>query len=338
MTSAARKETILRIIVNEYVAKAVPVASETIASSYNLKVSPATIRNDMARLEEEGYITRPHRSAGSIPTDRGYRCYVGLIRQGIELPTSEQSFIYKVFHEPEREIEQWLKLAAMLLARSVHNMAIVTIPRAPRCRFKHLDLVALQDFVALLILVLYQARIKQQILSFTKKVTQDELATVANKLNAAYAGMTVPEITSGDLELSDEEEQVTRCIVDRMAAEDKKGFGKPYLEGLHLMLSQPEFARSFTIINILELIEQEDWLGKVFSREPGRGETEVIIGEENAEEALQDLSLVLSRYGIPDKASGIVGVLGPKRMDYTRTISSVNYLSSLLSKSVVEYI
>jgi len=338
MSLAPRKEAILKIIVRQYIGEANPVASEAIAHNYNLEISPATVRNDTACLEEEGYITRLHRSAGSIPTDKAYRYYVESISEDIELPLAEQYLIYKLFQETEREIEQWLKLAAALLARFVHNMAVVTPPRAPQCRFKHLDLVALQDCVALLILVLYEAKVRQQILSFSQKIAQDELTKLANKFNATYVGMTGHEITAQKLEHFVGEEQVTNCIVDVMAAEDKLEYDRPYLEGLCLMLNQPEFAKSPKILNVLEVVEREDWLKNIFPEKLDKRKIKVIIGEENQEEALQDLSLIISRYGIPDKASGIVGVLGPKRMDYARAISSVNYLSSLLNKSVIEYI
>ncbi len=333
-----RREAILRIIVHEYIAGATPIASRDIAYNYNLNVSPATVRNDVAYLEEEGYIMRPHPSAGAIPTDKAYRYYVKIISGDVELPPAEQYQIYELFQGARVEFEQWLKLAAVLLARFVHNVAVVTPVKAPRCRFKHLDLVALQDFVVLLILVLYEARVRQRIIFFNKKVTQDNLTMIANKLNSNYTGMASGEIPVGEVELSPEERQVTECVVSMITAEDKLGYGRPYLEGLHLMLSQPEFASTPRALNLLEILEGEDWVEALFQPRLARGEIKVIIGEENPDETMQDLSLIVSKYGIPDKAGGIVGVIGPKRMDYARVISSVNCFSSLLSKSVARYI
>lgn len=333
-----RREAILKIIVREYIAGAAPIASKIIASDHNLKVSPATIRNDEAYLEEEGYVMRPHPSAGTIPTDKAYRYYVESIGRDVELPPTEQYFIYELFQEAKAEVEQWLKLAAMLLAQFVHNMAVVTPPKAPRCRFKHLDLVALQDFLALLILVLHEARVRQKFLSFNKSVTQDDLTMLANKLNIAYAGMTGREISTEKAQLPTEEKQVTECVVDMMTAEDKLEHGKLYLEGLHLTLSQPEFSKSPRMLGILELLEKGDWLENIPRLELDKRGLKIIIGKENREEALQDLSLIIGEYGVPNKAKGIVGVIGPKRIDYARAISSVNCLSSLLSESAAEYI
>jgi len=338
MALKGRREAVLRMIVKDYIIGAVPVASKAIVDKHGLEVSPATIRNDIACLEEEGYITHPHHSAGSVPTDRAYRYYAELIGENIELPPGEQYLIYHLLQETREEIEQWLKLAAAWLARFVCNVAVITSPGTTRSRFKHLDLVALQDFVALLVLVLYGAKVKQQVVAFDRRITQDELTQLANKLTSIYAGMTSSEILANKVELSPEEKQVSQCLAKMIAAEDKLEYGKPYLDGLHLMLSQPEFANNPKALNILEMLEEGSWLENISCRGLNKGEIKIIIGEENPEPPLQDLSLIISPYGIPDKASGIIGVLGPKRMDYAKAISSLNYLSVLLSNSVAEYI
>jgi len=338
MALTERRQTVLKTIVNGYIAAARPVASKTIAHDYDLKVSPATIRNDVVCLEEEGYVMRLHPSAGSIPTDKAYRYYVESISEDAEIPLAEQYLISALFQEAKVEVEQWLKLAASLLANFVRNVAVVTQPKATQCRFKHLDLVALQDFLALLVLVLSEARVRQKILSFDRRTSQDELTSLAVKLNSAYGELTSDEISAGKVELSPQEKQVTACITDMMTTENRLALGRPYLEGLHLMLSQPEFANSPRGLNLLELLEKEDWLATVFRPELDKRQIRVIIGQENRDEALQDLSLIIGEYGVQNKARGIVGVIGPKRMDYTKAICSVNCLTSLLSESVAEYI
>jgi heat-inducible transcriptional repressor len=338
MAVRERRETVLRVIIEDYITRAVPVASNIIVERYGLKVSPATIRNDTAYLEREGYVIHPHRSAGSIPTDKAYRYYVELIGEEIELPSVEQYLIHQISQEAKEELEQWLKTVAVLLARLVHNLVVITTPKAARCRFKHLDLVALQDFMALLIVVLYEAKVRRQVLSFSRKVSQDELTELANKLTSIYGGMTSSEILAKKEGLSSEERQLSKSLAEIMAAEDKLEYGEPYLEGLRLLLSQPEFTNSPRILGILEVLEGEDWLRNIFGQESSKGGVKVVIGEENPEPALQDLSLIASQYGVFNKASGIVGVIGPKRMDYAKTISSLNFLTAFLSDSVAEYI
>jgi heat-inducible transcriptional repressor len=338
MAIRERRETVLRVIIEDYITGAVPVASSAIVEKYGLKVSPATIRNDTACLEREGYIIHPHRSAGSVPTDKAYRYYVELIGEEIELPPVEQYLVHQISQEAKEELEQWLKTVAALLARLVHNLVVITTPKAVHGRFKHLDLVALQDFMALLIVVLYEAKVRRQVLSFGRKVSQDELTKLANKLTSMYGGMTSSEILAKREGLSSEERQISECLTEIVAAEDKLEYSAPYLEGLCLLLSQPEFANSPRMLRILEVLEGEDWLRNIFCQEFSKGGVKVVIGEENPEPALQDLSLLASQYGVPDKASGIVGVIGPKRMDYAKAISSLNCLSALLSNSVAEYI
>ena len=338
MALRERREAVLRVVIEDYIIGAVPVASKTIVAKYGLEVSPATIRNDTAYLEREGYVIHPHHSAGSVPTDKAYRYYVELIGEDIELPPVEQYLIYQMFREAKEELEQWLKMVAALLARFVHNMVVITSPKAARCRLKHVDLVALQDFMALLIVVLYEAKVRRQILSFNKIIAQDELTRLANKLSSIYVGMTSNEILANRAGLSFEESQIAGCLAEMIATEDKLEYGEPYLEGLRLMLSQPEFANNPRILSILEMLEGEDWLRNIFCQELNKGEVKVVIGEENPAPALQDLSLIISQYGVSDKASGIIGVIGPKRMDYSKAISSLNCLSTLLSNSVAEYI
>jgi heat-inducible transcriptional repressor len=338
MALRERRETVLRVIIEDYITRAAPVASSAIVEKYGLKVSPATIRNDMAYLEREGYVAHPHRSAGSIPTDRAYRYYVELIGEEIELPRIERHLLHQISQEAKEELEQWLKTVAALLARLVHNLVIITSPKAVRCRVKHLDLVALQDFMALLIVVLYEAKVRRQVLSFGRKVNQEELTRLANKLTSTYGGMTSTEILAKKEGLSSEEGQVSESLSGIMAAEDKLEYGEPYLEGLRLLLSQPEFTNNTRVLGILEVLEGNDWLRNVFCQESGKAGVKVVIGEENPEPALQDLSLIASQYGVVNKASGLVGVIGPKRMDYAKTISLLNFLSALLSDSVAEYI
>ena len=330
----SRREAVLKIIVSEYIDTAVPVASETIYRSYRLGVSPATIRNDMAYLEADGYIARPHTSAGSVPLDKGYRHYVESLTRKTELDKQEQYRISKLFREVEKEFEKWLKLAAAIAASLSKNAALVTVPKPRQSRFRHLELVALQESMALMVLVLSEAILKRQLLTFEQPITQERLAIMANKLNAVLSGLTGTEISSRKAELSPEEVKVAEAVIDMMSAEDELEYEQPYLEGLRLMLGQPEFAEKDRMLSIMELMETRDWLSSAFGRRSNDSGVQVIIGEENRNETLHDLSLVFSRYGIPDRLGGTIGIIGPTRMNYRRAISAVDYISSILSDLV----
>lgn len=335
-TLTSRQEAVLKTIVKEYIAQATPVASKTITHRHFTGVSPATIRNDMIFLEEEGYITRPHVSAGAIPSCKGYRHYVESLDESIGLSLIEQHFIQDFLRKVEKEFEELARIASTLLARLVKNVAVATIPKAIQCRFKHLELVALQECLVLLILVMYQAKLRRQLLSTSTPVAEEELAAATNKFNNAYLGLTSSEIRTKQQGLSPLEKQVTEVIINLMSMEDELEYDEPYLEGLPLMLRQPEFIKGNRILNMLELLEEGKWLQMVLPRELGEGEIKLVIGEENQNELLRDLSLIFTRYGIPKEVGGAIGVIGPTRMDYARAISSLSYLSAALSRLVVE--
>lgn len=334
MTS--RRDKVLKIIVREYIDKGFPVASETISRSYRLGVSPATIRNDMAYLEEEGYIARPHISAGAVPLNKAYRYYVESLVKGVELSAAEQRFIDNLFQDVEKEFEKWSKLAASLLSHLIRTIAIITPPKSAQCRFRHIELIKLQEFLSLLVLVLHQTKIKRQFLSVTESVTQEEMTRLANKLNVLYDGLTTSEILVKESKLSPLEKQIGEVVVNLMAEEDDLEYDEPHFEGVRLMLSQPEFVSSNRMLNIMELMEERRWLSSVFSQGLTEGEVKVVIGEESREELLHGLSLIYTRYGIPREIGGAIGVIGPTRMDYGRAISSVRYLSEVLSSLVAD--
>jgi heat-inducible transcriptional repressor len=333
MELTSRRERILRTIVSEYVATGSPVASK-IVSLTDVRVSPATIRNDVTSLEEEGYVTRPHASAGAVPTDRAYRFYVESIGRDVQLPVADQLLIAGVCHDAGEELDTRLRLIATLLAHFVHNAALVTQPKATRASLRHLHIVSLQDTLALLILVLCEpAVVRQRTISLPAPLSQDELTELSNRLGTRFAGMTVDELSAEIGNAGDDRELVLQ-IVDMMRAEDRPELGRAYLEGLHLVLSQPEFAKSARTLTLLRMIERDDWLETALGPDAIEAGVRVIIGQENRDEALQDLSLVIGNYGLSGRSRGVIGVVGPKRMDYTRAISSVNYLASLLSESL----
>lgn len=330
-----RTGTILKAIVTEYIAGATPVPSQSLVKEYGLGVSPATIRNEMAYLEREGYITRPHPSAGSVPSDKGYRYYVDTLTD-MHLPLAEQRLISHLFHQVERELEEWLSLATALIAQLAHNVAIVSAPKPADCRFKHLELVALRDSLALAVIVLHGARLKQQLINFDQAVSQPRLTAIANKLNAAYSGLTSSQISTKGIELSPTEKQLTDCLVSVMRAEDEQEYEEPYFNGLHFMLSQPEFAHSQRALALMELVEQRNLLRTILPHRLTKHGVQVVIGRENEAEVIRDYSVVISQYGLADEATGTIGVVGPTRMPYARTISTVLYLSSVLSSLLAE--
>jgi heat-inducible transcriptional repressor len=289
----------------------------------------------MASLEEQGYITRPYPSAGGIPSDKGYRYYVESLID-LELPLAEQRLITHLFHQVEGDVDEWLRLAVAVVARMAENVAIVTMPKPVGCRFKHLELVALQDLLALVVLVLHGARVKQQLTTFDQVMTQSGLAAIAARLNDAYSGLTSSQIRAKAVNLSSVEQQVTDCTVNMMRAEDEQQYDEPYLDGLHFILSQPEFAHACRLQGLLQVVEDRSLLRVIIPPQLVPQGVTVVIGKENEVEVIQDCSVVINQYGLRDEAVGTIGVVGPTRMHYARIIPIVSYLSLVLNQLVAK--
>jgi heat-inducible transcriptional repressor len=332
---SARSETILKSIVGQYIVRATPVPSQSIINDFELALSSATIRNEMAHLEQEGYITRPHPSAGSVPLDKGYRHYVETLSD-IELPLAERLMVSHLFHQVERDLEDWLSLAAALTAQLVQNVAMVTLPKPAQCRFRHLELVAIRDSLALVVLVLHGAMLRQQLITFDQAISQEELTAIANKFNDAYSGKTRDKISAKKLKLSAAEQLVSDCLLKIMRDEDEQEYEHSSLDGLHFTLNQPEFRRGEVGQILMELVDGRNLIRTITPEKMTGSQVQVIIGKENRAENIQKCSVVINRYGLPEEAVGVISVVGPTRMPYARTISAVHYISSVLSRLVAE--
>jgi heat-inducible transcriptional repressor len=252
------------------------------------------------------------------------------------LPVSEQRMINHLFHQVEGKIEEWLSLAAAIISQLSQNTAVITLPKPAGCQYRHLELVSIQDLVVLVVLVLRGARIKQMVLTLDNPISQTELSAISARLNQAFEGLTGEQIRSKSLNISPLEQRITESLITIMKLEDEQVYNQSYLEGLHFLLSQPEFSRNQKIIAIMELLEHRAMLGNILPPETDVRKVQVVIGSENKAEVAQDCSLVISHYGPPNEASGIIVVVGPTRMAYPKVISSVSYLSALLSRLMGE--
>jgi heat-inducible transcriptional repressor len=198
------------------------------------------------------------------------------------------------------------------------------------------EVVSIQDNLILLILVLKGARIKQLLVTLEHPISQNELSTVSSKLNQYFGGLSGVQIKASGIELTDLEKQIVDNLEKMMQSEDDEEHNQSYLEGLHFMVNQPEFAHNARIPAVMELLEQRALLGTILPASRESEPVRVVIGSENQAEVAQDCSLVIGRYGLKEEANGIILVVGPTRMAYPRIISSVTYLSVLLSRLVAE--
>ncbi len=327
-----RQRRLLGLIVKEYVETAAPVGSQVLVRKGALNVSPATIRNEMMELEETGYIYQPHTSAGRVPTDAGYRLFIGDMLEESELDSSEQRTILHQFHQVELEMEQWTQLAASILVHMANNAAIVSAPSAPQCRLKHLELVPVQEKLALLVLVLDEGHVRQKLVAVADNLAEDELGTTARKLTAHYRGLSASEIKDKLVpNHSSFEGEVRDAVVHTMRQVDASSFTEVIFDGLVMMLRQPEFFGTEKIHLILEALQQRDVVATIAPEIVHSEGVRVIIGEEFKSPSLRECTVVISRYGSTDRAAGVLGVLGPKRMHYERAIPAVRYVSRVMT-------
>jgi len=330
-----RRQRILNIIVSEYIASGVPVGSEYIARGYRLRVSPATIRNEMACLEEQGFIVRPHISAGGLPSDRGYRFYVESLMQESGIDLEEREAIRNLFREAGQDPDQWARLAVSILTRKLHSIALATPPRTAKCHFRRVDLVNVGDLLVLVIVVLEEWRIRQRILGLEIPVGQDVLEAMVTKMNELFHGLTSKEIRQRARGLSPLEARVTQAVVEVMETEDMASREQFYVDGWRYLLDQTEFLRSRCVQGLARALEEGSLLPSLSRSLEEDSRVKVTIGRENQETYLEECTVIMSSYGSAGRR-GTVGIIGPKRLPYNRAIPVIEYITEVMSDLVNE--
>jgi heat-inducible transcriptional repressor len=287
----------------------------------------------MAYLAEEGFIARPHTSAGGVPSDRGYRYYVEDLLDEAQITAEERATIRRRFKQARQEPDEWARLAVSILTQKLQNIALATPLRAPLCHFRHIDIVSLEGLMILVVLVLREGKTKQRFITFERPLSQDDLTAAAAKLNEAYLGLTGSGIRAHSPELPPIEGIVTETVLRMMQAEDAHQHEQCYLDGWHYLMAQASMMRGNRMLSLVEALERKSILNTLLGNletEPG---IRITIGNENVDEALQECSVVMSNYGAGERR-GAIGVIGPTRMPYGRVISVVDYVSALMSEMV----
>jgi heat-inducible transcriptional repressor len=350
-----RRQLILKLVVQEFVASANAVASETLVRKYGLPISPATVRNELSTLEDLGYLTHMHTSAGRIPTDAGYRFFVENLMDLTPLSVDEQSMIRHQFYQVRGEFDQWIQLGAGILARTARNASVITPPQAYQSRFKHLELIAIHETTVLLMLVLHDGTVRQQTITLDNTYQQEDLRRIAVSINERCSEASVEQVEAllshHDEQLAQDmpnlEPMILNLVVRAMRQLEDQVNRQIYSDGLIEMLSQPEFipallkeedsARAVERMRqVLETLTNSNVLGTLVLQALSDDKVQVIIGEEHGKDEMRDYSVVMARYGINGIVAGVLGIIGPTRMAYPRSISTVQYISSVLSDLVSE--
>lgn len=332
-----RQKTLLLLIIREYIDTAQPIGSKRLVEHFHLDLSSASIRNEMAALTEMGFLRQPHTSAGRIPTEEGYRYFVSEMMRNAELPEMVQHTISHQFHQSRPDMDQWMTLAASILAHQSQSASIVTAPHAEQARYKHIELIATHGRQILMVLVMIGGEVSQQILTLAEPVSQERLSQVATHLNGLLVGLTVDGIAAVSSRSDALEQDILTLVMQDIRRTMERGAGEIYTDGLINVMSEPEFAESDEARRALKLFEERSTLQNLLSRSmvnSNVGGLQVLIGGEGGWEELRLCSMVLTRYGVPGLATGMLGVLGPMRMSYSRTIPTVRFVAGLLSDLV----
>lgn len=326
-----RQREILRLIIQEYVSSRRAVGSNALIEQYPLNVSSATVRNEMMALERLGLIQQLHTSAGRVPTDRGYRYYVEEFAAGSSLPATDQIMIRHQFRQVETQLESWLQLAASVLAGFARNVSLVTSPRTAISRLRHFELLSLQERAALLIIVSQESTVHQAMLHYPDAVTQQDLSECADRLNAVLANLTVEEARVRLTGFEGLDRMIAEQVTETLSASQASERTELHYQGLEHVLQQPEFSGTDTAQQLFELLRGGALLTELLPQLSTGDELQIFIGQENRSQDLQSYSVVVATYGVDNEVTGLLGVLGPRRMPYDRSVASVRYMARLMS-------
>jgi heat-inducible transcriptional repressor len=334
---ADRQREILRAVIREFISTAQPVASGALVRRYALPLSSATVRNELAELEDLGLLTHPHTSAGRVPTDLGYRYFIESLMQDTALQPEEQLTVSHQFQQAQRDSAQWLRLAASTLARLTAEASIVTQPAGTKSALKHIDIVPIQDRRVLIVAVLEGGAVRQQLLELDQVATEDELRALGRRLTDTRRGADAATLAKA----AESEHGVAREVLrglSRMLGETESALASDvYYDGIQNILAQPEFGVGdpARLREMVALLEDRTRLADLLPPVIGEGEIHVAIGAENRVEPLLDCSLVFGRYGGGTSGVvGYVGIVGPRRMDYARSIGAVSFVGRLMTDLV----
>jgi len=336
-----RPREILRLIIRSYVMSGEPVGSRTLAKSMDWRFSPATIRNIMAELEEEGYLAQPHTSAGRIPSEKGYRFYVDNLAESGKLTKSDERYASKMLSESETP-EDVMSRASVVLSTISKNVGIVIAPPMASTVLKHIEFVSFADGKILVIFVSKSGLLQRRLIRVADRYTQDELDTAGKYLVEKFSGKTLTDIRNELLRMM----QAERTLFDRMLSllqtwgetvGDESTPDNIYLQGTANILNQPEFADVERMRMLFQMFEEKGRLVKILneciSSNPPEG-VKIVIGSELGVPDMRDFTVITSSYASAGQTTGFLGIIGPTRMQYERGISIVGYLGRLVGEMI----
>ncbi|MGH2747847.1 MAG: heat-inducible transcriptional repressor HrcA [Actinomycetota bacterium] len=335
-----RKSAILRAIVSHYVRSGEPAGSRTIAERFRLGVSPATVRNEMGALEEAGYIFQPHTSAGRVPTDLGYRYFVDSWASGdARLPAQDLQKVRRFFTQPRWELEDALRETAALLSTLTTHAAVVFTPTLDKSLVRRVELVPLSGDRAMLLLVTDTGRVENHVVPTS--IDDVQLGQATDMLNRVVDEAPIEQVAQRisssierfPLELRDVAGQVGRTLDEEVSKRDTE---RIYLEGTSNIVDEEKFTDLETVRQVIGALEHRRLMLELLADALASTKVSVRIGSENSVEEMQLCSVITASYGSEDQPLGSLGIVGPTRMDYRRTIAAVHEVAGALGRMLGE--
>ncbi len=338
-----RQKLILAAIVEDYVRYAEPVGSRTLSKHRGFQISPATIRNEMADLEELGYLDQPHTSAGRVPSQKGYRFYVDHLATSADIDPETVMSLRTLFQEQMVEIERVIQQTSTVLSQLTQYTTVVLGPKIHQEKIKHIQLIPLSGGTAVAILVTDTGHVENRQVHLSEDISSDAVVQMVNLLNSKLKGTPLANLRSHLYrEIANEMANTLEYFEDAIAVLDElttvtdQNPGKVYIGGATNILVQPEFRDVEKVKPLLEWLEHADWNTAEHAFPLHGGKLQVRIGHENDVEPLQDCSVISASYSVAGVPVGNIGVIGPTRMNYGRVMQILDYVANALSKVITD--
>lgn len=336
-----REKSILRYIIQQFILTASPVGSRNITKRYDLGISPATVRNIMSDLEESGFIDHPHTSAGRIPTDKGYRFYVDSLMNVQILDRGEKNLIDKEFENKIDEKDDLLKITSNILSKITKQLACVTYPKLESGTLEKLQIISLSSTRILAVISIKGGLVKTITIEFASEIKESQINSVQNLLNERLAGLSFKEIRATFNErfkdVKEDQKSIIRLFLNSADKifRDVRSSDNIFITGAKNVIQQPEFEDPERFQSIIELLEDKDIIVHILEKTEDINPEGVYIsiGKENEDQKLVDYSLITKEYKIGD-VSGHLGIIGPKRMEYSKVVAIVDYVAKMLTETL----
>ncbi len=335
-----RKRKILQAIIDDYINTAEPIGSRTIARKHELGLSSATIRNEMADLEDMGYLAQPHTSAGRVPSDKGYRLYVDQLMPVIEISREEADAIKVAMEVRINELSQLIRQASAVLSRFTRYTSMAVTPQMKKSYLKALQVVPVDTGKALVIVVTNAGIVRNTLVNLNVDVKPDILISISNILNDRLSGLAIENFNTAVIKEIEEQTGIPKDIlipVLEAAAEciNHIDHSEVYLDGATNIFNYPEFKDILKAKEFMDIMDEKDNLFRLLTGCIDTMGINIKIGSENNINGIKDCSLITTNYTLGGTLIGSIGIIGPTRMEYPRVISSMSYIKQMINEEIV---